>query len=58
MLKLNYQGEVHEIWTSALNKEEAFDSGIAKLARTKGRTVPSMRNYFLGKPNSCEVIEK
>lgn len=54
----NWQGEVHELWTSAFHQGDAREHLFTQLARKLGTTTYAVRNYFLEKGNSFEVTEK
>lgn len=54
--KLNYNGEVHEIWLYAKNEREAYRLALARLALIlKLTSSRSLLPYFDGSKNNYEI---
>jgi hypothetical protein len=51
----NWQGEVHELWTTEHTENAARENLFTQLARRVGTTTYAVRQYFLSKGNSFEV---
>lgn len=57
--KLNYKGEVHEIWLYAKNEREAYRLALARLALIlKLTSSRPLLQHFDGSKNNYEIQER
>ena len=58
LVKMNWYGEVHKIYTSSYSNYGAFENACHQLAKRVGYTKAFVKSKFSGKKDNYEIVER